>query len=56
MKGPSKKRIKYLIGDEKKAAKEYDKYGFKSLAKDERKHRRFLIKKLKEMDCKCKKK
>jgi hypothetical protein len=43
----TKKRLKYLIKDEKKAAKEYRRYGFSSLAKDESKHRRFLIKKLK---------
>lgn len=44
---PTKARLKYLIKDEVKAVKEYKKYGFTSLAKDEAKHRRFLIKKLK---------
>jgi hypothetical protein len=39
---PSEKRIKYLIKDEKKASKEYRKYGYES------KHRRFLEKKLKQ--------
>lgn len=42
----SKARLRYLIRDEKKAAKEYRKYGYGNLAKDERRHRRFLIKKL----------
>jgi hypothetical protein len=45
----SKKKLKYFIKDEKKAAKEYRKYGFPCLAKDESKHRRFLQKKLKEV-------
>lgn len=44
----SKKKLAYFISDEKKAAKEYRKVGFPNLAKDESKHRRFLIKKLKE--------
>jgi hypothetical protein len=48
MKKPTQKRIKYLIRDERKAAKEYRRYGFKSLAKDESRHRRFLMKKLKK--------
>lgn len=43
----TKKKLKYLILDEKKAAKEYRKLGFPNLAKDESKHRRFLLKKLK---------
>lgn len=47
-KGPSRKRIRYLIRDEKKAAAEYRRYGFKGLAKDESRHRRFLLKKLKK--------
>jgi hypothetical protein len=41
------KKIKYFIADEKKASKEYRKYGLPNLARDEAKHRRFLIKKLK---------
>ena len=48
MKEPSLKKLKYLIKDEKNAAKLYRGYGFKSLAKDESRHRRFLMKKLKE--------
>ena len=44
----TKKKLRYLIQDEKKASKEYRKLGFPNLAKDESKHKRFLIKKLKE--------
>lgn len=43
----TKKKLKYLIKDERKAAKEYRKYGFYNLAKDESKHRRILKRKLK---------
>lgn len=46
---PSKKKVKYLIKDEKKAAKEYHRYGFHNLEKDERKHKKYLQKKLKKM-------
>lgn len=45
----TKKKIKYFIKDEKKAAKEYHHYGLHNLAKDESKHRKFLKKKLKEV-------
>jgi hypothetical protein len=44
MKKISCKRIKYLISDEKKASKEYASYGFKSLSKDEARHRKYLTK------------
>lgn len=44
----SKKMLKYFIKDEKKAVKEYRKYGLVKLARDEARHRRFLIKKLKK--------
>jgi len=44
----TKSKLKYFIADEKKAVKEYRKYGLPNLAKDEVKHRRFLIKKLKK--------
>lgn len=43
-KQPSKKRIKYLIEDEKKASKEYASYGFKRLSADEARHKKFLEK------------
>jgi len=43
----TKKKLRYLINDERKASKEYRKLGFPNLAKDESKHRRFLVKKLK---------
>ena len=43
----TKKKIKYFISDEKKATKEYHKYGLHNLERDERKHKNFLIKKLK---------
>jgi hypothetical protein len=36
------------MADEKKATKEYRRYGLPNLAKDEAKHRRFLLKKLKK--------
>jgi rubrerythrin len=35
-------KIKYFIADEKKAAKEYRRYGLSNLAKDESKHKRYL--------------
>ena len=43
----TKKKLRYLINDERKASKEYRKMGFLGLAKDEARHRLFLIKKLK---------
>ena len=43
---PSCKKLKYFIKDEKHAVKEYRKFGFPNLAKDEAKHKRFLTKKL----------
>ena len=49
----TKKKLRYFIADEKKAVKEYRKYGLGNLAKDEAKHRKFLMKKLKK--CKMKK-
>jgi hypothetical protein len=45
----TKKKIAYFIKDEKKANREYRKYGLPNLARDEAKHRKFLIKKLKKM-------
>ena len=44
---PTIKKLKFLIRDEKEAAKLYRRYGFKGLARDESRHRRFLLKKLK---------
>lgn len=38
------KRLKYLIKDEKSASREYRKYGFKKLSKDESRHRKYLTK------------
>jgi hypothetical protein len=43
----TKAKIKYFIKDEKKATKEYHKYGLHNLEKDERKHMNFLKKKVK---------
>jgi len=40
----TKKKLEYLIKDEKKSAKDYRKMGFPNLAKDESKHKRFLTK------------
>lgn len=45
----TKKKLIYLIKDEKKASKEYRKIGFPNLAKDESKHKKFLLNKLKKM-------
>jgi hypothetical protein len=45
-KKPTKKRLKYLIKDEKKSSKEYRHYGFKGLSKDEKRHAKFLNKRL----------
>ena len=45
----SKKKLRYLIKDEKKASKEYRRYGLKGIAKDESKHRRMLERKYKKM-------
>lgn len=45
---PSKKKLEFLIKDEKKASKEYRKYGLPNLAKDEAKHRRILTRMLKK--------
>jgi hypothetical protein len=42
----TKKKLKYFIADEKKAVKEYHKYGLHTLEKDERKHMKYLKKKV----------
>jgi rubrerythrin len=47
---PSVKKLKYFIADERKSSKEYIKYGLPHLAKDERKHRRILLRKLKKAE------
>jgi hypothetical protein len=39
----TKKKLRKLITDEKNASKEYRKYGFNRLAKDEARHRKFLL-------------
>ena len=44
-----KKKILEFIKDEKAGAKEYHKYGFHNLEKDERKHKKFLQNRLKGM-------
>lgn len=44
----TEKKLKCLIKDEKKAAKEYRKLGLPQIARDESKHRRLLQKKLRE--------
>lgn len=38
----SKKKLKELVKDEEMAKKEYKKYGFKNLSKDEAKHAKYL--------------
>ena len=45
---PTRKKLRELIKDEKKASKEYRKYGYKTLSKDESRHSRVLSKKLKK--------
>jgi len=40
----TRKKIKELIKDEAKGSKEYRKYGLLKLAKEESRHRKFLIK------------
>lgn len=47
---PSCKKLKYWIKDEKSATKEYRKYGFPRLSKDEAKHKKYL-KKLERREC-----
>ena len=44
----TKKKIEYFIKDEKKATKEYHKYGLHNLEKDERSHAKFLTAKNKK--------
>jgi hypothetical protein len=43
----NKKKIKYFIADEKKAVREYHKYGLHGLAYDEKRHMKYLRKKYK---------
>lgn len=45
----TRKKVKELITDERKASKEYRSYGFKGLSRDEGRHKRFLEKQLKRM-------
>ena len=47
---PSEKKLKYLIKDEKQASKMYVKYGLPNIARDERKHRRILMRMLKQKE------
>jgi hypothetical protein len=42
----TKRKLKALIKDERMASKEYAKYGFKGLAKDEKSHSVYLTKML----------
>jgi rubrerythrin len=46
---PTKKWLKEQIKDERQASKMYIKHGFPKIAKDERKHRRILERKLRKM-------
>lgn len=43
----TKAKAKYFLKDEKKASKEYKKYGLNKLAKSEARHAKFFKKKLK---------
>lgn len=43
-------KLTYLIKDEKKASAEYRKLGLPELAKDEAKHKRFLVKRKKQLE------
>jgi len=42
------KKLKEFIKDEKMGAKEYRKYGYPNLARDESRHRRFLLREMKK--------
>ena len=46
---PSITYLKKQIKDETKSAKDYSKKGFPEIAEDERKHKRILTKKLKQI-------
>lgn len=48
----TKRKLKSLIKDEKMASKEYHQLGFHNLAKDEAKHKKFLIKQMKKITIK----
>jgi hypothetical protein len=43
----TQKKLKSFLVDERKAVKEYKKYGFPSLARDEARHARFISKRIK---------
>ena len=45
----TKGKLKMLIADERKASKEYARYGFKKLSRDEKSHSVFLSKKLRRI-------
>lgn len=45
----TRKKIKYFVRDEKKAVKEYRRYGLKKLARQEAEHKKYLIKRLKRV-------
>jgi len=45
----TKAKIRYFIRDERKAVKEYRRFGLHHLAKDEAKHKTFLKRKLRRM-------
>lgn len=45
---PSCKKLREFIKDEKAGNRDYLKYNLPNLAKDERKHKRILIKKLRK--------
>ena len=48
----TKAKIKYFIKDEDHAVKEYTRLGLHKLAADEKKHKKFFERKLKDMEAK----
>ncbi len=44
----TKAKLREFIADEKAGARDYRKYGFPNLARDEARHRRILIKRLRK--------
>jgi len=46
----TEKKVKYLIKDERMATNEYHKLGLHNIEHDERKHKNYLIKLLKQME------
>ena len=48
IKRPSKRKLRALVKEEKSASKEYKKYGYNRLSRDELRHSKFLKKQIKK--------